>query len=106
MSISALNALTGALENKRQIHESSKQTIQSLNEIIIQIVFIINNNPSAQIRQIQDKYLLPSKVPNSRVRWNDIEISIQFLFKMGIMKLQLPYTSKDRNNIHFTISYL
>ena len=58
-SISALNALTVTLQNNpRLIHESSKQTIQSLNESIIQIVFIINNGPSVQIRQIQDKYLL------------------------------------------------
>ena len=59
----------------------SKQTIQSLNEIIIQIVFTINNRPSAQIRQIQDKYLLLSIVTNSWIRWNDMEISIQFFFQ-------------------------
>ena len=40
-----------------------------------------------------------------QILWNEMEISIQFLFKMEIMILQLPYTSKDRNNIHFTISY-
>jgi hypothetical protein len=40
-------------------------------------LYLSNNNRSAQIRQIQDKYLLLSKVTNSRVRWNDTEISIQ-----------------------------
>ena len=40
-------------------------------------LYLSNNSRSAQIRQIQDKYLLPPKVTNSRVRWNDMEISIQ-----------------------------
>ena len=54
-SVSALNALTATLQNNpKQIQESSKQTIQSLNESIKQVVFTINNGPSAQIRQIQE----------------------------------------------------
>jgi hypothetical protein len=54
-SINALNALTAILQNNpKQIQESSKQTIQSLNESIKQIVFTISNGPSAQIRQIQE----------------------------------------------------
>ena len=40
-------------------------------------LYLSNNNRSAQIRQIQDKYLLLYIVTNSLVRWNDIEISIQ-----------------------------
>jgi hypothetical protein len=58
-SINALNSLTLTLQNNPiQIQESSTQTIKSLNESIIQIVSTINNGPSAQIRKIQDKYLL------------------------------------------------
>ena len=54
-SINALNALTTTLQNNpKQIQECSKQTIQSLNESIKQIIFAINNGPSAQIRQIQE----------------------------------------------------
>jgi hypothetical protein len=54
-SINALNTLTATLQNNpKQIQESSKQTIQSLNESIKQIVFTINNGPTAQIRQIQE----------------------------------------------------
>jgi hypothetical protein len=54
-SINALNALTATLQNNpKQIQESSKQTIQSLNESIKQIIFTINNGPTAQIRQIQE----------------------------------------------------
>jgi hypothetical protein len=54
-SINALNALAATLQNNpKQIQESSKQTIQSLNESIKQIIFAINNGPSAQIRQIQE----------------------------------------------------
>jgi hypothetical protein len=54
-SINALNVLTAILQNNpKQIQESSKQTIQSLNESIKQIIFAINNGPSAQIRQIQE----------------------------------------------------
>jgi hypothetical protein len=54
-SINALNTLAATLQNNpRQIQESSKQTIQSLNESIKQVVFTINNGPSAQIRQIQE----------------------------------------------------
>jgi hypothetical protein len=54
-SINALNALTTTLQNNpKQIQESSKQTIQSLNESIRQIICTINNGPSAQIRQIQE----------------------------------------------------
>ena len=76
-SINTLNTLTVTLQNNpRQIQESSKQIIQSLNESIIQIVFTINNGSSAQIRQIQDKFLLLSIVTNSQVWWNDVEISI------------------------------
>jgi hypothetical protein len=55
-SINALNTLTATLQNNpKQIQESSKQTIQSLNESIKQIIFTINNGPTAQIRQIQDR---------------------------------------------------
>jgi hypothetical protein len=54
-SISALNALTTTLQsNPTLIQESSKQTIQSLNESIKQIIFTINNGPTVQIRQIQE----------------------------------------------------
>ena len=54
-SINALNALTATLQNNpKQIQESSKQTIQSLNESIKQIIFTINNGPTVQIRQIQE----------------------------------------------------
>jgi hypothetical protein len=54
-SINALNALAATLQNNpKQIQESSKQTIQSLNESIKQIIFTINNGPTAQIRQIQE----------------------------------------------------
>jgi hypothetical protein len=54
-SISALNSLTTTLQSHPTlIQESSKQTIQSLNESIKQIIFAINNGPSAQIRQIQE----------------------------------------------------
>ena len=54
-SINALNSLTAILQNNpKLIQESSKQTIQSLNESIKQVVFTINNGPSAQIRQIQE----------------------------------------------------
>jgi hypothetical protein len=54
-SINALSALTAALQNNpKQIQESSKQTVQSLNESIKQIIFTINNGPSAQIQQIQE----------------------------------------------------
>jgi hypothetical protein len=54
-SINALNALTATLQNNpKQIQECSKQTIQSLNESIKQIIFAINNGPSAQIGQIQE----------------------------------------------------
>ncbi len=54
-SINALNALTATLQNNpKQIQESSRQTIQSLNESIKQIVFTINNGLSTQIRQIQE----------------------------------------------------
>jgi hypothetical protein len=54
-SINALNSLTATLQNNpKQIQESSKQTIQSLNESIKQIIFAMNNGPSAQIRQIQE----------------------------------------------------
>jgi hypothetical protein len=54
-SINALNSLTATLQNNpKHIQESSKQTIQSLNESIKQVVFTINNGPSVQIRQIQD----------------------------------------------------
>jgi len=54
-SINALNTLTATLQNNpKHIQESSKQTIQSLNESIKQIIFTINNGPTAQIRQIQD----------------------------------------------------
>jgi hypothetical protein len=54
-SINALNTLAATLQNNpRQIQESSKQTIQSLNESIKQVIFTINNGPTAQIRQIQE----------------------------------------------------
>jgi len=54
-SINALNTLAATLQNNpKQIQESSKQTIQSLNESIKQIIFAINNGPTAQIRQIQE----------------------------------------------------
>jgi hypothetical protein len=54
-SINALNTLTATLQNNpKQIQESSKQTIQSLNESIKQIIFTINNGPTVQIRQIQE----------------------------------------------------
>jgi len=54
-SINALNSLTATLQNNpKQIQESSKQTIQSLNESINQIIFTINNGPTVQIRQIQE----------------------------------------------------
>jgi hypothetical protein len=54
-SINALNALTATLQNNpKQIQECSRQTIQSFNESIKQVVFTINNGPSAQIRQIQE----------------------------------------------------
>jgi hypothetical protein len=54
-SINALNTLTATLQNNpKHIQESSKQTIQSLNESIKQIIFTINNGPTAQIRQIQE----------------------------------------------------
>ena len=54
-SINALNSLTVTLQNNpKQIQESSKQTIQSLNERIKQIIFTINNGPTVQIRQIQE----------------------------------------------------
>jgi hypothetical protein len=54
-SISALNTLTVTLQNNpKHIQESSKQTIQSLNESIQQVILTINNGPTAQIRQIQD----------------------------------------------------
>jgi hypothetical protein len=53
--INALNSLTATLQNNpKQIQESSKQTIQSLNESINQIIFTINNGPTVQIRQIQE----------------------------------------------------
>lgn len=46
-SINALNALTATLQNNpKQIQESSKQTVQSLNESIKQIIFTINNGPT------------------------------------------------------------
>jgi hypothetical protein len=92
-SISALYTLTVTLQNNpRQIQESSKQTIQSLNESIIQIVFTINHNgPSVQIRQIQDKYLLQSIVTNSLVRWNDAEFSIQFFLLNKIKSLEISF---------------
>jgi hypothetical protein len=54
-SINALNSLAATLQNNpKQIQDSSKQTIQSLNESIKQVVVTINNGPSAQIRQIQE----------------------------------------------------
>lgn len=54
-SINALNSLTVTLQNNpKQIQESSKQTIRSLNESIRQIIFTINNGPTVQIRQIQE----------------------------------------------------
>ena len=54
-SINALNSLTVTLQNNpKHIQESSKQTIQSLNESIKQIVFTMNNGSSVQIRQIQE----------------------------------------------------
>jgi hypothetical protein len=57
-SINALNSLAATLQNNpKQIQESSKQTIQSLNESIKQVVFTINNGPSTQIRQIQEMIL-------------------------------------------------
>jgi hypothetical protein len=66
-SINALNALSATLQNNpKQIQESSKQTIQSLNESIKQVVFAINNGPSAQIRQIQDMISQLLYKPNIR----------------------------------------
>jgi hypothetical protein len=54
-SINALNTLAATLQNNPQlIQESSKQTIQSLNESIEHIVLTITNGPSVQIRQIQE----------------------------------------------------
>ena len=54
-NINALNTLTATLQNNpKQIQESSKQTTQSLNESIKQIIFSINNGPTVQIRQIQE----------------------------------------------------
>jgi|GEM_PF-2166994 len=54
-SINALNTLAATLQNNpKQIQESSKQTIHSLNESIKQIIFTINNGPTTQIRQIQE----------------------------------------------------
>lgn len=66
-SINALNSLTVTLQNNpRQIQECSKQTIQSLNESIKQIVFTINNGPSAQIRQVQEMISQLLYKPNTK----------------------------------------
>jgi hypothetical protein len=54
-SICALNTFTLTLQNNpRQIQDSSKQTIQSLMESIIQIIFtIINNGPLHKFGQFK-----------------------------------------------------